>query len=115
MLPTSTIVDVPLRTDEGGVIRVRQTRVTLQTVIADFQRGASPEEIVYHYPALNLSDVYVVVGYYLQRLADVDAYIRDQRILAENARRDYEAQYPQDEFHARILAKLEEQRRESQS
>ena len=90
MIPIPTAVDVPLRMDDGDVIRVGKTRVTLQAVVADFHRGASPEEIAHHYPALNLSDVYVVIGYYLQNRAEVDAYVQHQRQLAAEARRAYE-------------------------
>jgi uncharacterized protein (DUF433 family) len=97
-------VDVPLRTDEGGVIRVGQTRVTLQTLIVDFNQGASPEEIVHHYPALTLSDVYLVIGYYLQHRDEVDTYVKQQRSLAEQARREYEAATPDDPLRARLLA-----------
>jgi uncharacterized protein (DUF433 family) len=91
MIAIPTAVNVPLRLDEGDVIRIGNTRVTLQAVVADFHRGASPEEIAHHYPALNLSDVYLVVGYYLQNRAEVDEYVRQQRQLADEARRAYEA------------------------
>lgn len=104
MIPSPTAMDVPLRTDEGGVIRVGKTRVTLQTLIADFHQGASPEEIVHHYPALNLSDVYLVIGYYLQHGDEVDEYVKQQRTLAEQARREYESLTPQDDpLRARLL------------
>ena len=36
-----TAVDVPLRTDDGDVIRVGNIRVTLRSVIEDFHQGAS--------------------------------------------------------------------------
>jgi len=36
--------------DSHGVLRVGGTRVTLDTVIAVFKEGATPEEIVYRYP-----------------------------------------------------------------
>ena len=75
MIATPTAVNVPLRTDEGDVIRIGNSRVTLESVIADFHRGVSPEEIAHHYSALSLSDVYLVVGYYLQNRAEVDASI----------------------------------------
>ncbi len=75
-------IEVPLRTDDDGIIRVGQSRVTLQTVIADFNRGASSEEIAHHYPVLNLSQVYLVIGYYLENRQDVDEYLLRQRQLA---------------------------------
>ena len=103
-------VDVPLQTDNDGVIRVGQSRVTLQTVIADFHRGASPEEITHHYPVLTLSQVYVVIGYYLQNRQEVDEYVARQRQLATEARNTYESEHPNDPLRQRLLAKLQEQR-----
>lgn len=58
---------VPLNIDMDGVIRVGNTRVTLDTVVAAFKEGATAEEIVWQYPSLSLADVYAVIGYYLQR------------------------------------------------
>ena len=110
MIALPPAVEVPLRMDDGGVIRIGTTRVTLQALVADFHRGASPEEIAHHYSALNLSDVYLVVGYYLQHRADVDGYVRQQRQLADAVRRAYEADHPDDPLRARLLARLEEQR-----
>lgn len=106
MFADSAAVQVPLRTDEDGVVRVGHTRVTLQTVIADFHRGASPEEIAHHYPALKLSDVYLVVGYYLEHRNEVDDYVRQQRDRAAQARQEYEALHPQDALREKLLAKL---------
>lgn len=100
-------IGVPLRIDIGGVIRVGQTRVTLQTVIADFHQGASPEEIVHHYPALTLSDTYLVIGYYLQNRDEVDEYVRQQRARSAQVRQEYEAKYPDDPLRAKLIAALQ--------
>ncbi len=108
-------IDVPLRTDDDGIIRVGQSRVTLQTVIADFNRGASPEEIAHHYPVLNLSQVYLVIGYYLENRQEVDGYVSRQRQLANEARNAYEAEHPNDPLRQRLLAKLQEQRHKTGS
>lgn len=113
MIAMPTAVDVPLRMDEGDVIRIGNTRVTLQALVADFHRGASPEEIAHHYSALNLSEVYLVIGYYLQHRAAVDAYVQQQRQLADEARRVYEADHPNDPLRERLLARLEEQRKQA--
>jgi uncharacterized protein (DUF433 family) len=108
-------VDVPLNTDSDGVIRIGQSRVTLQTIIADWNRGASPEEMVHHYPVLTLSQIYVVIGYYLQNRQEVDSYVARQRQLAAEARNSYEADHPNDPLRERLLAKLQEQRRQTGS
>lgn len=49
---------LPLASDCDGVVRVRDTRVTLDTVVSAFCDGATPEEIVQQYPSLDLADVY---------------------------------------------------------
>jgi uncharacterized protein (DUF433 family) len=105
-------IEVPLHTDKDGIIRVGKTRVTLQTVIIDFNKGASPEEIVHHYPALTLSDVYLVIGYYLQNLAGVDEYVRDQQERSLQAHLEYEAKYPNDPLRAKLLKMLEARRKQ---
>lgn len=110
MIAIPTAVDVPLRQDEGGVIRIGKTRVTLQSLIADFRNGASPEEIAHHYSALSLSDVYLVVGYYLQHRGEIDAYVQEQRQLADEARQAYEADHPNDPLRQRLLEQLAAQR-----
>ena len=56
----------PLANDPDGVVRVGGTRVTLDTLVAAFADGLTPEEIVYEYPSLLLAEVYVVLGYYLR-------------------------------------------------
>jgi len=108
-----TVIDIPLRADEEGVIRVGGTRVTLQSVIADFHRGATPEEIVHDYPVLNVADVYYIVGYYLANQAEVDSYVQYQREEGERIRREWEADHPPSVTKAELLNRLEEKRKQS--
>ncbi len=46
MTTLTTIETLPLTTDPAGVIRVDQTRVTLDTIVAAFIEGATAEEVV---------------------------------------------------------------------
>lgn len=115
MIATPTDVTVPLRMDEGEVIRIGNTRVTLQAVVADFHRGASPEEIAHHYTALSLSDVYLVVGYYLQNRDEVDTYVQRQQRLADEARKVYESHQAGDPLRQQLLARLQEKRKQARS
>jgi uncharacterized protein (DUF433 family) len=68
-------VSVPLRVDPDGTIRVGDSRVLLEIVIGEFERGASPEAIVHGYDTLNLADVYAVIAYYLSHREEVAAYL----------------------------------------
>ncbi len=65
----------PFRLDDHGTIRIGKTRVTLDTLIAQFHNGDTPEQIVQNFPTLALADVYSAFGYYLRHQAEVDAYL----------------------------------------
>ena len=78
---------VPLQKDADGVIRVAGTRIPLDTVVQTFNSGASPEEIVYQYPSLDLANVYNAIGYYLRNQADIDEYVRRRRAAGREIRR----------------------------
>ena len=94
----------------AGVMRVGGTRVTLDTIVAAFQEGATAEEIVYQYPSLSLADVYSVIGYYLQRRSDVEAYLRRRRWQADEVRKQNEAQFDPRGIRDRLLARRAEQK-----
>jgi uncharacterized protein (DUF433 family) len=96
---------VPLRRDEHGTLRVGSTRVTLDTVVHAFQNGASAEEIVLRFPTLRLTDVYMVIGYYLRHQAEVDAYLEQREREAEDLRREIEARQDTRGIRERLLAR----------
>jgi uncharacterized protein (DUF433 family) len=54
-------INVPLREDEYGAIRVGDTRLLVDLVIHAFRDGASAEGIVESYDGLNLADVYAII------------------------------------------------------
>ena len=96
---------IPLEADAGGVMRVGGTRVTLDTVVAAFKDGATTEEILYQYPSLDLADVYSVVGYYLQRRSDVEAYLRQRQQEMGKVREQNEARFDPCGIRDRLLAR----------
>jgi uncharacterized protein (DUF433 family) len=96
---------VPLTTDAHGVLRVGETRVSLDTVIFAFKQGSTPEEIVADYSTLDLSDVYAVVTYYLQNQAEVEAYLQRRQAQRDEVRREMETRFPQAGLRERLLAR----------
>ena len=84
--------DTYVRTDEHGVMRVAGTRVMLDSVIACYQQGHSPETIRQQYPALTLEQVYGAIAYYLAHQAQVDDYLRRQDALWQQLRREADRQ-----------------------
>ncbi len=52
------------------------TRVSLDSVVYAFLRGAAPESIVRSYPLLTLEQVYGAITYYLAHEQEINAYLR---------------------------------------
>ncbi len=96
---------LPLVVDVDGVIRISNTRVTLDTVVAAFREGMTAEAIVAQYPSLDLADVYLVIGYFLHHQAEVDAYLGRRQQLADEVRRQNEAQCDPHGIRDRLLAR----------
>ena len=94
MIEMPTALDVPLKIEENGAIRVGGTRVLLEVVIHAFQQGETAESIVDSYPTLKLADVYAVIAYYLNHRVEVDAYLQQVEEKAAQIQREVEATYP---------------------
>ena len=104
----SLVIDtnpVPLKADEDGVVRVGGTRVTLDTIVAAFQQGATPEEIVQQFPTVPLPDVYAVITFYLRQRAEVEAYLEEGNREAESLREKHEARLDRQGIRERLIAR----------
>lgn len=97
---------VPLRTMDD-TIYVGQTRVPLATVVDGFLNGATAEEIVAHYPSLELGEVYAVIGYYLRHRQDMEDYLTQSRQQADAVRAENEQRFPPEGIRARLLKRLQ--------
>jgi uncharacterized protein (DUF433 family) len=75
-----------VREDEHGVLRVSDTRVMLDSIVASFEQGHSPESIQQQYPALTLEEVYGAITYCLSHREEVAAYLERQRAVWERLR-----------------------------
>ncbi|NBB86341.1 MAG: DUF433 domain-containing protein [Bacteroidetes bacterium] len=105
-MPVSiTSLPAPLRIDDDGVLRVRDTRVPLDSVVVAFQQGATPEDIAQQFPALSLPDVYATIGYYLQRRGDLDAYLHAREAEAETLRQEITLRSDLADTRERLLAR----------
>lgn len=95
---------IPL-TVRDDVVLVGNTRVTLDTVVDSFQKGSTPEEIVYQYPSLTLADVYAVLGYYLRHRDEVHHYLAQREAHSTRVRRENEDKFPAEGIRQRLLAR----------
>jgi uncharacterized protein (DUF433 family) len=95
----------PIHTDADGAIRVGGTRVTLDTVVAAFDAGATAEEIVQQYPSVALADVYSVIGYYLRHPSEVRAYLTQRQQQSVDVRQQNEQRFDPSGIRERLLAR----------
>ena len=96
---------IPIETDKDGVIRVGNTRVTLETLVTAFNSGSTAEEIVYQFPVLNLADVYAVITYYLRNRDTVEKYLNKRKQLAEQVKRQNQNNENMNDVRKRLLAR----------
>ena len=85
---------VPLTLSENGVWRVTGTRIPLERVIECYRARLTPEDIVDSFDSLKLSDVYAIIGYYLDHKEAVEEYLREQEEEGDKMQRMIEAAQP---------------------
>jgi uncharacterized protein (DUF433 family) len=95
----------PLVSDVDGVVRIGSTRVTLDTIVAAYREGMTPEGIVEQYPSLRLNEVYSVIGYFLGHPEEVEAYLRQRQARADEVRHENEARFNPIGVRDRLLAR----------
>ncbi len=105
MSSTETTERVPIHADADDVIRVGGTRVTLDTLVAAFDTGATAEEIVQQYPSIPLADVYSVIAYYLRHQAEVRSYLSQRHQRAAQVREQNERRFDSSDLRDRLLAR----------
>lgn len=105
MTLTVEVQTIPLKADQDGVMRVGETRVTLDTVVQAFEQGHTAEEIVSHFPTLQLADVYAVIAYYLNNQTEVRAYLQQQEEVIQKIWEQIEAKADYQIFRERLIAR----------
>ncbi len=95
----------PLHEDEHGVIRVGGSRVSLESVVIAFDRGASAEEIIESYPSLQLADVYATLAFVLTNRSVVDEYLERRKAHVDEVRAEVEQRFPAQGLRARLVSR----------
>lgn len=88
-----TAEPIPLEMNADSVVQVGRKRVTLDTVIAIFNSGATAKEICLVYPSFQLADVYVVISYYLRHHQKVEVYLQQRQKRPNEIRKQNEAKF----------------------
>ena len=75
---------VPLVQLENGAVRVRNSRVTLETIVIRMQMGDTVERIHSGFPTVSVSQIEEILAWYFDNKAEADNYL--QQIEEESER-----------------------------
>ena len=81
--------------------------MSLDSIVHHFKLGATAEQIVQSFPSLSLGDVYSSIAYYLTHRQEIETYLENQKLAADNlqdqleSNPDYQAEIG--ELRSRIL------------
>ena len=116
MIKIPQTVDLPMKMNERGSILVSGTSVTLDSLMACYHQGDSPEDIHQGFPTVPLTDIYAVIAYYLAHQDEVDAYLEQREQESYRIRTEVEANYtPDQKAHTEHLRGLMIQKRKDDS
>ena len=115
MALTNTLVPQapPLR-ESNGVLLVEGTRVPLDTIIFEYSRGSTAEQIAEAYDTVKVADIYAILSYYLKNRERVDAYLVERQKQAESIRREIESQPGYQEFTDSLRERMKQYRESKQ-
>ena len=83
---------------------IKGSRVSLDSIVYAFLRGASPESIAHSFPLISLEEVYGAITFYLAHQAELDAYLQREEAEFEAMRQASR------QAHPLLYRKLEEAR-----
>ena len=105
-------LSVPLTVTEPGTLRIKGSRVSLDSIVHHFKLGATAEQIAQSFPSLSLGDVYAAIAYYLAHREAVEEYLEQQEaeadVLQEQMESDPKYQSSIRELRSRILSRWSE-------
>jgi uncharacterized protein (DUF433 family) len=68
----------------GGKPHIAVHRIRVQDVVIWYEHlKMAPDEIVYHYPSINLADVHAALAYYYDHLDEIRQEIRESEAFAK--------------------------------
>lgn len=106
MITEFEVVAIPLEKNEQGVIRITGTRVSLDSILhAYYNEGATPEEIVIHFPTCTLENIYTVISWALNNPEFVASYLANQKAQYRRLEEEIKQAYPSSGLRQRLLAR----------
>ena len=102
---------VPLVQLETGGVRVRNSRVSLETIVIRTQVGDTVEDIHRGFPTVSVSQIKEILAWYYDNKAEADEYLQEVETEWAKWRQWIENQPGYKERHEKLLRCREELRR----
>lgn len=96
----------PFRWDEVGGIRIGQSRVTLDSLLASYHNGSTPEEIAVQYSVLPLEEIYSAIAYYLSHRPEIDSYLEQRHRQSQQQRSKLAQKHNLANLRQRLLRRI---------
>jgi uncharacterized protein (DUF433 family) len=83
---------------------IRKTRISLDSIVYAFKRGAAPESIKRSFPLLTLEEIYGAITFYLSHEQEIDSYLSqaETELDAESEARNAQARAANPELFDRL-------------
>ena len=94
--------------EEGAIVRVVGTRVSLDSIVAGHLRGGSAEQIADAYPGVGLANVHAVLAYYFRHQDEVLDYLVEN--MHAHVPTDVLRRWEADPEYQAFMAKVQEAR-----
>jgi uncharacterized protein (DUF433 family) len=99
------VTSPPFRWDEAGGIRIGSSRVTLDSILASYHNGSTPEEIAIQFSVLSLEDIYSAIAYYLSHRQEIDNYLEQPNQKAQQLRQQLTQKHNLVDLRQRLLTR----------
>jgi len=94
---------VPLVQLETGGVRVRNSRVTLETIVHRMQMGDTAEDIHDGFPTVSVTQIKEILAWYYDNKADADEYLHQVEEEGERLLHSIESQPGYKEHREKLL------------
>ena len=105
MASTVGTIPKPVRRNSAGVLRVGDSRVSLDSVVYLFNKGETAAEIQYAFDSLSLAQVHTAIAYYLHNKEKVDAYLAEREIKKAKIREEITSKYSKPGMRELLLSR----------
>lgn len=95
-------------TDNDGTIRIKGSRVSLDSIVHQFKLGATAEQIQEDFPSLSLREVYGAIYFYLDNEEEIEKYLERQEEKEDATKQFIDTHFDSSVLRERIRARRQQ-------